>query len=74
MYDLFHLIKRAIDINSLIGNIGGYVGLLLGMSILQIPTLLGQLFRNLMKVYMNKTRPSVTSFPYNTAAGNDEQC
>ena len=31
---------RAIDVHSLIGYIGGYVGLLLGFSILQMPDLL----------------------------------
>ena len=30
-------ILRAIDMNGLIGNIGGYIGLCLGYSILQIP-------------------------------------
>ena len=30
---------RAIDVNGLIGNIGGYIGLCLGYSILQIPNL-----------------------------------
>ena len=30
-------ISRAIDLQELIGNIGGYIGLLLGYSILQIP-------------------------------------
>ena len=65
-------IQRAIDINSLIGNIGGYVGLLMGMSILQVPSLLGQFFGNLIKVYINKSRPSVTFGAYNTAPRNDE--
>ena len=31
---------RAIDLNSLLGYMGGYVGVLLGFSILQIPDLL----------------------------------
>ena len=31
---------RALNINSLVGNIGGYVGLLMGVSISQIPYLL----------------------------------
>ena len=31
------LLSRAIDFNTLIGNIGGYIGLFLGYSILQIP-------------------------------------
>ena len=33
-------ISRAIDLQELIGNIGGYIGLLLGYSILQIPDFL----------------------------------
>ena len=39
---LYALIKtyRAIDVNSLFGYMGGYVGVLLGCSILQIPDLL----------------------------------
>ena len=32
--------SRAIDVNSLFGYMGGYVGVLLGCSILQIPDLL----------------------------------
>ena len=31
------LLYRAIDVNSLIGNIGGYIGLCLGYSLLQVP-------------------------------------
>ena len=31
---------RAIDIQALVGNIGGYIGLLLGYSLLQIPDLI----------------------------------
>ena len=31
---------RAIDLNSLLGYMGGYVGVLLGFSVLQIPDLL----------------------------------
>ena len=34
---IMNLFFRAIDINSLVGNIGGYIGLCLGYSILQIP-------------------------------------
>ena len=39
---LYTFIKtcRAIDVNSLFGYMGGYVGVLLGCSILQIPDLL----------------------------------
>ena len=46
-------IFRAIDINVLIGNIGGYVGLLLGFSILQAPDLLMQLFGTWKRFYKN---------------------
>ena len=31
---------RAIDIQALIGNVGGYIGLVLGYSFLQIPSLI----------------------------------
>ena len=37
MKPIMNLFFRAIDINSLVGNIGGYIGLCLGYSILQIP-------------------------------------
>ena len=37
-------ITRAIDVNGLIGNIGGYIGLCLGYSILQIPEFVTVLF------------------------------
>ena len=38
------MITRAIDVNGLIGNIGGYIGLCLGYSILQIPEFVTLLF------------------------------
>ena len=47
---------RAIDIHSLIGNIGGYVGLLLGVSILQIPSLVLQVVRKMKRVYIDRTQ------------------
>ena len=47
---------RAIDINSLIGNSGGYVGLLLGVSILQVPSLLLQVVKKVKQVYMDRTQ------------------
>jgi hypothetical protein len=49
----------AINTNSLIGSIGGHVGLLLGVSILQGLTLMVQFFGNLMRFYMKKRSPSV---------------
>ena len=47
---------RAIDIHSLIGNSGGYVGLLLGVSILQVPSLLLQVVKKVKQVYMDRTQ------------------
>ena len=43
---------RAIDTQELIGNIGGYIGLCLGYSLLQIPELLLALFRKTNKFYL----------------------
>ena len=43
------IIFRAIDINGLIGNIGGYIGLCLGYSILQIPEFLNVLMINIKR-------------------------
>lgn len=43
---------RAIDTHALIGNIGGYVGLCLGYSFLQIPELLTVLFCKIKKLYI----------------------
>ena len=56
MYWKFILIYRALDINSLVGNIGGYVGLFLGISILQAPDLLLNLFRFVSKSYKTSRR------------------
>ena len=42
---------RAIDITSLIGNSGGYIGLCLGYTILQIPSLLAYLFGKFMFIF-----------------------
>ena len=38
---------RDLDAHALIGNLGGYVGLLLGFSILQLPDILHNLFKNI---------------------------
>ena len=37
---MIHYIHRAININGLIGTVGGYVGLCLGYSLLQLPDLI----------------------------------
>ena len=39
-YYILLFICRAIDFQALVGNIGGYIGLLLGYSLLQIPDLI----------------------------------
>ena len=43
---------RAIDTQALIGNIGGYIGLCLGYSLLQVPQLLSALFGKIKKFYL----------------------
>ena len=40
---------RALDAHALIGNLGGYIGLLLGFSVLQLPELLLHLGKTLTK-------------------------
>ena len=44
---------RALNINSLVGNIGGYVGLLMGVSISQLPYFILQAHEDLKNV-MNR--------------------
>ena len=41
---------RAIDLNSLLGYMGGYVGVLLGCSILQVPELMLDAFTNIKRL------------------------
>ena len=41
---------RALDINTLIGNIGGYVGLLIGVSISDLPILLQRIAQESQQV------------------------
>ena len=55
--------------NSLVGNIGGYVGLLLGVSILQAPDLLLKLFRFLSEFYKPSRRRRVNTIG-NERVGN----
>ena len=40
--------NKAIDINSLFGNIGGYIGLCLGYSLLQIPLFIKKMMTKLL--------------------------
>ena len=44
---------RAIDVHSLMGYIGGYVGLLLGFSVLQIPEILLAAFDKARKFHLD---------------------
>ena len=46
---MIYYIFRAVDVNGLIGIVGGYVGLFLGYSILQFPDSILQLFFKLEK-------------------------
>ena len=50
----FSYIYRAIDIQALIGTIGGYIGLFLGYSVLQIPNAIIFLVRKIRKWYSDK--------------------
>lgn len=43
---------RAIDGQALIGNVGGYVGLFLGYSILQLPDILCKILKNMKKWFV----------------------
>ena len=45
---------RALDVHSLIGYIGGYVGLLLGISILQLPGILISVLGRINQVWQDK--------------------
>ena len=58
-----HFISRAMNINGLIGYIGGYIGLFVGYSILQIPNTLFELTRKCKKYYskIKKEKGSVPS-------------
>ena len=58
------LICRAMNINGLIGYIGGYIGLFVGYSILQIPNTLFALTRKCKKYFskMKKEKGSIPSF------------
>jgi len=65
----FFLNYRAIDVNGLIGYIGGYVGLILGFSLLQIPQLISLISRHLKK---NLTKRSCDESNDNTQVNVEE--
>ena len=52
---------RAMSIQTLVGNAGGYIGLFLGYSCLQIPTVILATYRMLQKRY-SKSATKVKSF------------
>ena len=45
---------RSIDVHSLIGNIGGYIGLCLGYNLLQVPAMLSIILRTLKENLKSK--------------------
>ena len=45
--------------NTLIGNIGGYIGLLMGVSITQIPDIMLQMYRSCKDFYKNSKKSSL---------------
>ena len=47
---------RAVDVHSLLGYVGGYVGLLLGFSIVQIPEFLLLAFKRMKTIYSDRLR------------------
>ena len=52
------LYSRAIDIQALVGNVGGYIGLCLGYSILQIPDLV-LLILYKVKMYVSRSKKGI---------------
>ena len=56
--------SRAIDIQALVGNIGGYIGLFLGYSILQIPDFIVVIFCK-VKMFMSRSRKGILTMNSN---------
>ena len=46
--------SRAIDVQALVGHIGGYIGLCLGYSFLQIPNFVRKIIHQMKKLYWNR--------------------
>ena len=61
---------RAIDINALIGTIGGYIGLFLGYSILQFPDFV---FQVITRYSNNKTKIQKTQERLNSASAEQSK-
>ena len=49
---------QGFDIGSLIGNVGGYIGMFLGVALWQLPELLGDCYVRIKSSYQKKKRPS----------------
>ena len=49
-------IFRALNFNTLVGNIGGYVGLLVGVSITQIPDIILHIYQSSNDFYNNRKK------------------
>ena len=47
-----YVIFRAIDVHALIGNVGGYIGLCLGYSLLHVPKLIEENYMKLQSYYV----------------------
>ena len=73
MYCKFILIYRALDFNSLVGNVGGYVGLFIGVSILQAPALLLKLFRFISESYKTSGRRRFNIIPNETFVNRKDE-
>ena len=52
LIDFYHF--RSLDINTLIGNVGGYIGLLIGFSICDVPILIIRISQELENIHKIK--------------------
>ena len=59
-YDWGNDYFRELDAHALIGNLGGYVGLLLGFSILQLPDILRNLFKSMFRLCRGEANQMVS--------------
>ena len=50
---------KAYDMNSLVGNVGGYIGMFLGYALLNFPETLIELFKNILMSKSKKDSPSI---------------
>ena len=62
---------RSIDVHSLIGNIGGYIGLCLGYNLLQVPALITTVLR-ILKDYFKSQKFFKSSNYISKSLGTNE--